>query len=177
MATRMPRSALTQAHLKRILNYNALTGEFTWIADTGIATRAGMRAGHKDQQGYIVIGIGGTSFKGSRLAWLYMTGEFPKHQLDHSDGDRSNNIFANLREVTQAQNAKNRRAKRGAKYKGVFKNRDAFISSIHVDGKRHYLGYFFDPLEAALAYDEAARKFHGKFAALNFPRDDEGRAL
>ena len=40
---------------------------------------------------------------------------------------------------------------------------------MRINGKHTFLGYFYDEVEAAKAYDRAAKKYHGDFAALNFP--------
>lgn len=59
-------------------------------------------------------------------------------------------------------------------FKGVSTNHkytNKFRASIYRGGKRIHLGYFGKPEDAARAYDEAAIKYHGKFARLNFPND------
>lgn len=97
-------------------------------------------------------------------------GLFPDH-INHNGLD---NRKANVRPVTRAQNVWNRRKfKRPtrSKYKGVDWAIDMkrWRARIRVNGRRIYLGSFSDELEAAKAYDRAARKYHGQFAALNFP--------
>jgi hypothetical protein len=110
----------------------------------------------------------------------------PGDRVDHRDGNPLNNVRANLRFCSQSQNCHNivhsANQKRGG-YKGVNwrKAREKWQVQIRAgevgpDGRRRqvYLGQFDDPVEAARAYDVAARQFFGEFAALNFP--DEGRA-
>lgn len=96
--------------------------------------------------------------------------------VDHINGNGLDNTRKNLRAATDQQNSWNRglRNDNTTGYKGVryLANRNAFIARIQVDGKRHYLGYFKNPIDAAKAYDAAARDNFGKFARLNFP--DEG---
>lgn len=91
--------------------------------------------------------------------------------LDHIDLDKLNNQKANLRNATYSQNAVNRLPPRSNKsgFKGVCfdKVRKKFKSSVKVDGKLIYLGYFKDRTDAARAYNEAAVKYHGEFAKLN----------
>src|SRR5665213_3102737 len=103
---------LTQARLKKLLHYDPLTGMFTWRITHGRHDRwkAGARAGnlHKSDRRWL-IRIEGIRYKAHRLAWLYMTGRWPRDQIDHKDTDSSNNVFTNLREATNAQNQQNRR--------------------------------------------------------------------
>jgi hypothetical protein len=42
-----------------------------------------------------------------------------------------------------------------------------------VQGRPFHLGFFADPQDAALSYDAAARRHHGKRAKCNF--DEEGK--
>jgi hypothetical protein len=66
------------------------------------------------------------------------------------------------------------RTKKGNRYKGVYRTTESKRWEAHIGylGKQHYLGMFKTPEEAARCYDQAAKKFYGEFAKLNFP---EGR--
>jgi len=93
--------------------------------------------------------------------------------VDHKYGDGLNNRKVNLRIVTKAQNQLNRRkttAKTTSKYKGVHfdKCKNKYRVAISCNYKRTFLGYFVNEIDAAKAYDEAAKKYHGEFAVLNF---------
>lgn len=94
----------------------------------------------------------------------------PHHlQVDHRDGDGLNNIETNLRFATNQQNAINRNAW-GPGLKGVQQVRPGcFQAKITIDRRKHCLGSFKSEIEAALAYDRAAKQWHGEFANLNFP--------
>lgn len=93
-------------------------------------------------------------------------------QVHHVNGERLDNRKANLRICTQAQNnvAQPIRASGSSPYRGVHRcsRADRFIAKIRIDGRSKYLGTFTDEIEAAVAYDAAARECHGEFAALNF---------
>jgi hypothetical protein len=94
-------------------------------------------------------------------------------QVDHINGDGLDNRKVNLRLATAAQNSRNRRQCRGksSKYKGVsfIKPKGKYVAEITCNGKRMSLGHFKSEVKAAKAYDEAAKKYHGEFACLNFP--------
>jgi len=75
---------LTQATLKELFEYNPETGNFIrLVARGGIAS--GTVAGCKTSGGYIQIRVNGIDYKASRLAVLYMTGEFPENIIDHKN--------------------------------------------------------------------------------------------
>lgn len=99
-------------------------------------------------------------------------------KVDHRDGDGLNNRKSNLRPVTDSQNQANRRLdhdKRTSRFKGVhWDTRDkAWRAQIHVNGSKMSLGYFYTEVQAALAYDRAARKNFGEHARCNCPISSE----
>lgn len=101
-------------------------------------------------------------------------------QVDHINGDGLDNRRANLRPASARENQFNgrMRADNTTGYKGVtWDARDrVWRARVNAKGRRMSLGSFHDPVEAARAYDEAARRLFGEFAALNFPEDGERAA-
>ena len=99
---------LTQKQLKEILHYDPETGIFTWLVSPAYNIKAGRIAGGKNNtNSYVYIKIKRQLFSVHRLAHLYMTGTWPKDQVDHVDHIRDNNKWRNLREVTRTENHKN----------------------------------------------------------------------
>jgi hypothetical protein len=83
---------MTQDELKEILNYDSLTGNFTWLVSKSKKIKIGDRAGCiAKSTGYRVIGINGKPYLEHRLMWLYYHGYFPSVGIDHINGDRSDN--------------------------------------------------------------------------------------
>jgi hypothetical protein len=93
-------------------------------------------------------------------------------QVDHINGDGLCNLRENLRVCTVAENLRNRRkpVNNTSGYKGarLHKETNRYQACIEINGKAIHLGYYTDPVDAARAYDEAARKYFGEFAKLNF---------
>lgn len=94
-------------------------------------------------------------------------------ETDHIDGNKLNNQRSNLRGATHQENCRNRsrRADNTSGYKGVTWNKAAqkwYAGIWLADHKHIHLGTFVDPLVAARAYDDAARKHFGEFAKTNF---------
>jgi hypothetical protein len=105
----------------------------------------------------------------------------PRHLVvDHINHNFADNRKENLRCVTTSQNTMNSRKKMrgklGSKYKGVYKEKrckNIWVAQIGFNKKRMKLGYFKDERLAAIAYDEAAKQYHGEFACLNFPERNQ----
>jgi hypothetical protein len=87
--------------------------------------------------------------------------------IDHRDHDGLNNQKSNLRICTNGQNQMNKRPASATGYKGVYKDFGKYKASIEFNNKRLLLGVYRTPEEAALAYNEAAKKYHGEYANLN----------
>lgn len=102
---------LTQESLKELLSYDPDTGFFTYLVSKKGWVRKGYRAGSIHCDGYRHISIGGRLWLEHRLAWLYMTGEWPEFKIDHRDGERSNNAWLNLRSATDQQNSFNQKVR------------------------------------------------------------------
>lgn len=154
---------LTHSRLQEVFDYNPDTGVFTRKAkQTGV--RKGAVSGSLHAYGYLVTSIDRKSYTCHRLAWLYMTGAWPQGQIDHVNGDRKDNRFVNLRDVTKTQNAQNqRKAQRSNKSTGVlgtWKNGNGFAARISHNNTKLYLGTFKTLAEAKTAYIEAKRKLH-----------------
>jgi len=145
---------LTQDRLKELLSYDPDSGKFTWKISRG-GVRAGSVADSLNSLGYIRIGVDGKTYKAHRLAWLYTYGYDPEHGIDHKNGIRNDNRISNLREVSQVCNMQNTKVSSNntSGFPGVSwqKQRQKWVAQIMVQGKKYGLGYYEDPLDAALA--------------------------
>ena len=185
--------------IRQLLRYEPDTGKLFWLErplpTSGTKRHVlGFNTKYAGKEALSYIGIhgykcGNLMGKGQlahRIAWVIYYGEWPS-EVDHIDGDRSNNRIDNLRCVTHAQNMANSAPARGSssKYLGVYYDcsRALWAAEITKDYRKKYIGRYKTQEEAALAYDEAAIKIHGRYARLNFskpqpspaePRQDHG---
>lgn len=166
---------LTQTALKALIVYDPETGVFTWLPREGRRawnTRyAGKVAGFDWKCGanvtYRSIRIHDWPFLGHRLAWLYMTGEWPTDGVDHIDLDGRNNRWVNLREASKAQNSHNTRAPKtnttGFKGVSLHKQTGRYRAYICAAGRQIWLGYHDTPEAAHAAYSRAVQDLRGEF--------------
>lgn len=155
------------ADVRDALNYDPETGVFRWAKSRG-RMPAGTVAGSPHGKGYIAIGFCGHILLAHRLAWLYVTGEWPRGEIDHRDMDKTNNAFHNLRDATSSQNKANKGVSDDSLsgIKGVtwHKPRAKWRARIQVGRQQKHLG-LFDSIEAAsAAYQAAAKLNFGEFA-------------
>lgn len=118
--------------------------------------------------GYIYVGLAGKNYYAHRLAWLLHTGTWPANEIDHIDGNRSNNTMKNLREATHQQNCCNtpRRLDNTSSIRGVswHKQHNKWQAQITFDSVNKFLGCFDNINDAKNAYITASEKYHGEFA-------------
>lgn len=156
-------SELTQKRLKEILNYDPETGIFIWIKALSNRKQIGDIAGCVNGKGYIVIGINRKDYRSHRLAWLYMTGEWPKDEVDHKNHDKSDNRWQNLRAATHLENGRNQKmcTNNTSGVTGVywFERIKKWRAYIYVDRKNKYLGFFDDFFEAICVRKSAELKY------------------
>ena len=123
------------------------------------------------KHGYREIGIDFQLIRAHRLAFLYMTGQWPIDQVDHINNDKTDNRWCNLREANRSQNCANQGLKKnhGNQFIGVVwdKPRNKWRAQIRINGRKVNLGRFVNIEEAKAARNKAARETFGEFARLN----------
>lgn len=165
MAHRIVPPVFPAAHLREILHYDPDTGVFRWMVDIARRSRAGDEAGGLNAQGYRKIKIYGRVYACHRLAWAWMTGEWPEVLVDHRDGVKSNCRWLNLRLATEQVNAENRRAAHAGSVSGLLgvsfhRRAKKWRAGIESGGKFYHLGHHDTPELAHAAYVAAKRRLH-----------------
>lgn len=154
---------LSQSKIKELFSYDKDTGLFTRVKG-----RKGVKAGSiagciNKSTGYRIISIAATPYRAHRLAFLYVTGEWPVEQVDHINGDRTDNRWVNLREANQSENLKNQgvRSDNTSGFVGVTwsKANSKWCAQIKANGKAMNLGYFTHKTEAIAARQAANLKY------------------
>lgn len=147
---------LTQTALQQLLNYDPITGQFSWATRVSQRCKPGDPANGRDNgNGYRQITLQGEAFMAHRLAWLYVYGEWPKEEIDHINGNRSDNRITNLRKASRKQNMENKRLYRNSTsgVRGVSwdKKSQKWRAHIRSNGKSAHLGFYEDLGEASAA--------------------------
>jgi hypothetical protein len=156
---------ITQDRLRELFDYTG--GEFVRRTNRG-GQKAGTVAGTKDSYGYVQFSVDGHLYLAHRAAWLYAHGEWPPFELDHINGDRSDNRIDNLRPSDRLHNTAHRHTARSDSKTGsvgVSIKRGKYIARLQFNGQRRFLGEF-DGIEAASSAYRAARAVtNGVFTA------------
>lgn len=145
---------------KSVWSYDPETGVVSWNA------REGAVAGSKNSNGYIIIQFEGRAYKAHRLAWMIFHGTVPNGDVDHINGDRTDNRISNLRVVSRSVNMRNARrpSNNTSGVTGVYwdKSKGCWRSLIKVHGKSMNLGHFdrFDDAVDARKTAEVRHGFH-----------------
>lgn len=154
--------------VKNIFYYDPETGDMFW-RERKQGRKFG-KIGTPDKDGYLVVHMNFRKerYPVHRLAWAFINGEWPKDQIDHINGVKSDNRLVNLREANTMQNMRNvpKQSHNSSGLKGVswHKLRGKWRADIKNNGKRIWLGLHDCPAAASFSYQIAADKMHGQFA-------------
>jgi len=145
--------------LSNSLIYNPLTGVILWKEGT---KRQGKEAGNATKRGHRTISRNSVLYQAHRIAWLLHYKQWPKHGIDHIDGNPGNNRISNLRDVEQETNNKNKRLRKDSKT-GVLgvswcKTTKKWSAYININKKMKKLGYYSDFNKAVSVRKHAERE-------------------
>jgi len=145
------------SEVRRLIDYDCTTGKFKWRVNRGHMNR-GLVAGTMRDGGYIEIMVFGKHLRAHRLAWFIYYGEWPDKEIDHINGDRTDNRIVNLREATRRKNAQNMQCHRDGGVCGVQRTpRGRYQARAYLDKRLRHLGVFDTEIEAHAAYKEAVK--------------------
>ena len=145
--------------IRDFLSYDAATGVFVWRRSSGRRAKTGSVAGSRNLLGYRTIGFRGREYLAHRLAWLFVHGEMPA-EIDHINGDPSDNRLANLRLATRSASAGNRSRRSSASTWRASRLRAGGFRRIGGNGSKPMSEY----LSARLTYEQARADFLSRWA-------------
>lgn len=128
------------------------------------------KVGYTRPDGYVRVRIDRHHVFAHHIVWALCNGAWPAKDIDHANGDRSDNRIENLRLAEPFENQANqkRSARNTTGYKGVSRVPSGRYSAmLQKRGQTFYLGTFDDPVTAHKAYSQAAEKYHGEFARID----------
>ena len=149
------------------------TGKLFWKNPRGPRVKAGDPVYLKSRTKYLSVTIQEDKKQHSwlvhRLVWkMYYREDLGQRELDHIDGDVTNNSISNLRLATPSQNQHNRRYAKGFKRNSAYKNKPCSAGQwevhMNVNGKRKYMGTEDCPLLARLKYCDLKRQIAKEFS-------------
>jgi hypothetical protein len=160
---------LTGSDLESLLVYNPNDGLFRHKTSRGPRSDgAGSVAGAIMSHGYVCITLFQRQYTAHRLAWLWMIGSWPEEELDHINGDRSDNRIVNLRLATRSKNAQNGslRSNNSTGHIGVSfdSRRGKYVARVMIDGMTVFQKRFDTLAEAVSARLEKESEVFGEFS-------------
>lgn len=162
---------LTVERARALFDYDPLTGVVTRKIATSNAVMVGDIVGSETSDGYLRVWINGHSYKLHRVIWLLHSGRWPRGQLDHRSGKRSDNRIANLREADQSQQSANTARPRnnttGVKGVSIHKATGKYTARLACRGRLVHASYHDNIEAAAEAYRQASLQHFGEFSSIN----------
>jgi hypothetical protein len=158
----MTKCDLTVDEARQRFDYDPETGMLRWKVRAARNVKVGDITGNKTTGGYLQIRWNYRNLSVHRIIWLMVHGEWPSEEIDHINGDRTDNRIVNLRCVSRRENLQNLKRHRSGCLPGAkrFKKnlKAPWEARITIDGKYRYLGMFATEQEAHEAYLAALPK-------------------
>lgn len=149
-------------NIENYVSYNEDTGKLYKKESFPKSKKSCKEIVSKSPKGYVKFQLFGKCYLAHRVIWYLLYNVWPTDQLDHIDGNKSNNRKDNLREASQSQNNQNRKKYLSSSiYKGVSKSKSKIApwkATITLNKKQMHLGYFETEQAAHEAYCDAAKK-------------------
>lgn len=150
--------------VRHLFDYNEESGILYWKNPTNSIAPGSVAGTPSPRDKYITVVVNKKRYMVHRIIWLWMTGDWPKHQIDHINHNRADNRWVNLRDVTHRQNHMNRPMSKANKsgHVGVRwdKSRNKWKASIKLEDRKLHLGRF-DTKEEAIEARKEAERVHG----------------
>lgn len=153
------REKIVDKLVEKYFSYNHKTGKIINIYKRCDKILIGDEPGSLSDGGYIIISVKNNKIRAHRLAWRLYYKNWPKKQLDHINGNRSDNRICNLRETSQRENCQNRKEHRKGHLVGTcfYKKIGKFAARLRIKNKKLHLGFFETQLEAHEQYLRALK--------------------
>jgi HNH endonuclease len=156
---------LSQEFLQKVFHYE--DGCLYRKKQIGEQILIGKRAG-RINHAYRAVSVKGKEYMEHRIIFMFHHGYFPE-EVDHIDGNKTNNKIENLRPATHAENLRNQKLKSsntsGFKNVGWAKREERWRVRLTVSGKDKHIGYFKDRELADLVALEACNLYHKNFSS------------
>jgi hypothetical protein len=160
-----------EAWAKEYIDYWPDTGILTWKKKPNRNIPLGRQIGKANIWGHMAFATNGKTYMVHRVIWLLHYGKWPEHQIDHINGNKSDNRITNLRDVTQFINMQNQKVSHKnnkSGYLGVHWSKHVptkpWKAEIKINGKSKSIGHFATPEEAHAAYLQAKSQLHIGYA-------------
>jgi hypothetical protein len=166
----MPNSnpPVSAEEVQRLFHYDEATGALSWKVCLSTRAKAGRICSYSDKRGYIYVKIHKRHYMVHRVIWAVYHGAWPTNDIDHINGNPSDNRISNLRPATRSQNLCNKKlsSRNTSGIKGVNWHKKArkWRGRVILNKRYYNAGYFDDPAEAGRAVQSLREKIHGEFA-------------
>lgn len=162
--SRQPEILPTAERVRELFEYDDEVGALRWRISQSSRAKVGAVAGNIRKDGRRCVCVDGVQYLAYRVIWLHHKGTWPNDEIDHWDTDHTNDRIGNLRDVTGAVNAENKRHPRSDKrfgtLLGAYPSGARWRAQIGVDRKVKHLGSFDTEQQAHAAYLNAKRELH-----------------